>query len=407
MKATILYFLLIVAGACSVDKTAGLSVSEPVQISTGAAGGAYFTTDNKGNKVLCWTEGEHGNEQLRYAVYDYQRHDFSNTITVPSKGINLSPETMNKVAFRNDGTVVAVFSRKHPTQSNKFAGSLMYSQSFDAGATWTEAKFVHTDTLPDNSRSYFDLATLPDGEVAVVWLDGRLKKGKQGSSVFFAKTSGADGFSSDKLLAETVCQCCRTDLYVDETGSVHVVYRDIEESLGGQIRDFVHIVSTDNGNSFSMPNKISNDNWVVDGCPHTGASMSSRKDVMQIVWFTGGGIPGLYFAESRNGGSAFQPRELVSQTGRHPQMAGMNDLTLTAWQEPASTIQNTSAHHGHHGDTSGEAALMLEVRMGKNRSIKKIHIAGAGEFPVVTALSETEGLIAYSALNRIMMRRIQ
>jgi len=405
MNKLVLIVLTLVIAGCR--QNGQIKVSKPITLSKGAASGAYFTKDHRGNSVLCWTAGERGTEHLVYSIYNRESRGFGQPVLIPAGGINVSPETMNKIAFKDDGTIVAVFAQKHPTPRNKFAGSLMFTQSFDNGLTWTNAKFVHTDTLRDNSRSYFDLATLPDGEVAIVWLDGRLRKGKDGSSLFFAKTNGTNGFLADKILSETVCQCCRTDIYVDVQSNIHVVYRDVESRLEGQVRDFAHIASDNNGDTFTAANKISNDNWLVDGCPHTGASLSSCGNKLQACWFTAAGVPGLYFSESDNRGVDFAPRQLVSETGRHPQLAAVGEQLVMVWQEAPPDDQARSGHHAHHSEGTNGGGIIFSTKGSCDNLFKKISIDSEGEFPVVTTTGNKGILVAYTKSDRIIVRHIE
>lgn len=80
---------------------------------------------------------------------------------------------------------------------------------------------------------------------------------KEGSSLYYASTSGRDGFLREKVIDRQLCQCSRTDLYLDGQERLHVAYRGI---LNDSIRDMMHMVSLDNGKSFSKPECISADN---------------------------------------------------------------------------------------------------------------------------------------------------
>src|SRR5690606_8404900 len=315
---------------------------------------------------------------LYYGVYDRYSGTFGTPVAVPpSKGTTGHGESMNKVAFRGDGTVVAVFERRHPTEKNKYAGSILYAQSFDNGASWTKAECVHSDTLKGNSRSFFDVVMLPDGEVGAVWLDGRLRLGSEGSSLFFARTKGHEGFQQDQQIGETVCQCCRTDISTDPNGNVHVVYSDIEATPGGSVRDFMHIISTDSGKTFSAPRAVSNDNWIVDGCPHTGASMAAGDDRIEVAWFTAGGRPGLYYSSSSNGGM-FAQRALISETARHPQMASMGRLSVIVAEE-SHAAASVAAKHSDHSHMNGGASIVAVCR-GADGMLTRIVVSDSGEY---------------------------
>jgi len=44
-----------------------------------------------------------------------------------SKGYRAHDESMSKIAFKNDGTIIAVFSKRTPHKDNRFAGALFYT----------------------------------------------------------------------------------------------------------------------------------------------------------------------------------------------------------------------------------------------------------------------------------------
>lgn len=365
------------------------------------ASNPFLTKDQLGRPIINWTEelsGKYG-FVVKYAVFDPESGAFGDIITVePSRGTSSHPENMNKVAFKSDGTAVAVYSRKHPTEENRFAGSLLYTLSFDEGLTWTTEKLLHSDTSRSVGRGYFDLAVLPDGEVGAVWLDGRYGKAYKGSALFFAKTRGQEGFGEDKAIGESTCECCRTDLYVDRENNLNIVYRDI---LNDSIRDIVHQFSADNGTSFSGPRRISHDNWVIDGCPHTGPSLASNSQGLHAVWYTAGGAPGVYFNSSEDGGKTFSLRNRISDRARHPQMAALSDDTLVlVWDEmqskPSAPV-HAEMRHADHGAPAGGSGIVLQVR---NRSavLDSFTLSSPGvnaSFPVLSIL-DGKILVAWS-----------
>jgi len=403
----LIYFASLLLQPTAYDP-GGLKVSEPIVISGNQPGGSpFFTTDHLGNTVVCWTSGDKTTSQLYYAVYHKKTGVFGKTVTVtPSAGTPLHGESMNKVAFTKDGFVVAVYGRKHPTEKNKYAGSIYYVQSFDQGKTWSNEKYLHTDTIRAYGRSYFDIATLPDGEVGAVWLDGRHNLGSDGSSLYFAKTKNKKGFQPDQLLGETVCQCCRTDLYADQQGNVHLIYRDIESTLKGQVRDFVHLVSNNNGLTFSSAKKISNDNWILSGCPHTGASIAGDQNNIGIVWYTAGGTPGLYHTSTPCNEISFTPRKLISAQARHPQLALWKNQSAIVWEESAPTTNHTS--HGDHRmhPSEGSNQIVLTLTDKGNTTTTRSIIDNEGEFPVLHPVSDNEVLVAYTKNNQVLIRKV-
>jgi hypothetical protein len=404
----VLFILFVPFILCCQNKENKIEVSQPVVVSgNGVAGCPYFTRDHQGKPVMCWTAGEEGKQQLYYARYNDKEEKFTEPVAIaPSTGTVLRGESMNKIAFKKDGTIVAVYERKHPSEENKYAGSILYVQSFDQGKTWTKEKHLHTDTLRTNSRSFFDIAILPDGEIGAVWLDSRFKTGKEGSALFFAKTNGKDGFQTDHPIGETVCECCRTDLYVDANGNIHIVYRDIETTIKGQVRDFVHSVSSDNGTTFQPSHKISNDNWVIDGCPHTGASMVVSDGALAVTWFTAGGSPGLYFTRSLDNGNTFEPRRLLSEDARHPQLSSSDKNIVAVWDETQSKHDMHAGHSAGSHTASGSIIFLVLDSDKENVSIK-IPESEGGEFPVVYSLNDHIALVAYTKNEKVVTQVVK
>src|SRR6187399_3117706 len=103
-------FIFLIGSMLSVTNTTPtneLKISQPIAVSDiHPSGNAYFTTDQLGNPVLCWTAGEQEKSLLYYSVYNKKSGTFGKSILVtPSKGTSMHGESMNKLAFKNDGTV--------------------------------------------------------------------------------------------------------------------------------------------------------------------------------------------------------------------------------------------------------------------------------------------------------------
>ncbi|MHA4895586.1 sialidase family protein [Pedobacter sp. PWIIR3] len=330
MKNKILIMLcsLFVWTGCKNKQEVPVIIAMPAEGLT--AVGPYLTQDNKGNTVLCWTEqGQDSLYRLKYAVYDAGANKFAKSVTVlPSAGCNTAAESMGKIAFKSDGTVMAIFAKRFTKEKNPFAGAIYYCSSIDLGKTWTKAQFLHSDTVHSYGRSFFDVVNLKDGELAAVWLDGRFGKAIKGSALMFSRTYKGKGFAQDSCIDKGTCECCRTDLIKDKEGNIHLAYRSIQfpsPLSGKQVRDMVYKTSADNGKNFSESKPISNDNWQIEGCPHSGPSLAINDGTASVIWFTAGGGAGLYYASLEKGAKGFGGRQLITASGRHPQM-----ITLTS-----------------------------------------------------------------------------
>lgn len=342
-----LFSISIILCACQLSpgKEAGIEYHTVTQAE---AVGPYFTNDNKGNPVLCWTELDSQDSiyRLKYAVYDAHLNKFGDAITVlGSDGCSTASESMSKVAFKDDGTVVALFNKRFENAESRFASAIYYTLSNDNGESWTEPQFIHSESSLHYGRSFFSISPLEDGEVGAIWLDGRFGDSEKGSALFFARTEKGKGFGADICLDKNTCECCRTAFFKDQNGGIHIAYRGIQlpkGHLGKQVRDMVYSFSSDNGKSFTAVKPISKDNWEIEGCPHTGPSLAHTGSGINALWFTGGGIPGLYLSSLEAASGQFREKIEMSRDGRHPQMISTRGDTLAmVWDEVWSEARNS------------------------------------------------------------------
>lgn len=412
-------WIVVLLNSCNSEKENQLTgqraieVGQAIRISGEKAEAAapYLTRNHQGNPVLCWTEKSMEEEEfmVKFSVFDPLVDRFGKPVTVmPSKGTRIHPEGMNKVAFKNDGTVVAVYAERHPTEDNPFAGSIFYTISMDQGKTWSGSAYLHSDTLPTYGRGFFDLVTLPDGEVGAVWLDGRFGDSVTGSALFFAQTENTMGFGADRQIGEAACECCRTDIFVDGKGDIHIAFRKIlfpQEVMGQQVRDMVHIVSSDRGKTFSLPKRISADNWAIAGCPHTGPTLASTQQGLHATWFTGNGGPGVYYTYSVDNGNTFSSKQKVSEEARHPQLTSLETGELVlVWDEPLKSSNHHQAamvapqHQGSHAKAQSVSQILLQIRSSNGAyKNKPVGMPGAdASYAVVIPQEKQKIIIAWT-----------
>lgn len=396
MKKNILVILIstgFIFQSCSnSEKKINISASDSVQIDTSEGSCPYLTRDNKGNIVLSWIKKTDSSTAVYcYAVSKDQGKTFEKIIEIPgSNNIHPHGENIPKIIFKLNGEVIAAWGSANPNPKNSYSDEVYYSQSFDNGTTWSDAQKLVKDTAGYDQR-YFDMVLLPDGNIGIEWLDNRKKNpadiGKEESALYFAETSGSSGFLNERIVSEPCCPCCRTGLFVDSKKNIHIVYRAI---INDSIRDMVHIISKDDGKTFSSPERISKDNWVINGCPHTGPAMTENKDGIQFTWFTGGNDAGVYYCYSNNEGNTFSPREKVSgMDGRHSQITSLNNKNIAiVWNETFSKKNIFSSRIG------------IELRNADGSNPIKEYITsetGNATFPVVKSIDNNSILIAYTA----------
>lgn len=347
----------------------------------------FLTKDTNDNIVLSFIKEINDSVAvMSYSVSKDKGVSFGNAIEIPaSKDVLPSGENMPKMVFKPNGEIIAVWGVENSNPINKYSGLVYYSQSFDDGKNWSEAKALVKDTASFDQR-YFDVALLKNGEAGIIWLDNRKNTEKEGSTLYYATTQGKNGFENEKPIAEKLCQCCRTDLFLDSSDNIHAAYRAI---VNDTVRDMTHIVSIDGGKTFSQPKRISEDNWAISACPHTGPSIAQNKNGLHFAWHTMGGGEGVFYCSSSDNGETFSKRENISSeaSARHPQITALpNGELVTVWDESVQNGENYNSWIG------------LQRRNEKGEVISKEFITSnemISEFPLVRTIDDNSVLLIW------------
>jgi hypothetical protein len=236
---------------------------------------------------------------------------------------------------------------------------LLYSRSEDGGVSFTRATPMPGADAAGN-RGWESSAVDRGGHLVAVWLDHREMAHSsssamqhdhssadapkmdgavraQASKLYFASL---DGVSGPHALAAGVCYCCKTALASGPDGAIYAAWRHV---YAGNIRDIAFTMSRDGGRTFTTPARVSDDGWILDGCPENGPSLAVTEDnVVQIVWptlvagATADADPALalFYSITRDG-RRFSPRERIATEGtpRHPQVTTTPGGLVVAWDE--------------------------------------------------------------------------
>jgi ribosomal 50S subunit-recycling heat shock protein len=158
------------------------------------------------------------------------------------------------------------------------------------------------------------------------------------SKLYFGRLDGSD---TPRALTGGVCYCCKTAVAAGPDGSLFAAWRHV---YPGNVRDIAFTVSRDGGRTFAAPLRVSDDRWVLDGCPENGPAMAvDGRNRVHMVWPTlvSGSTPGseptlaLFYAASSDG-RQFTARERITTEGlpRHPQIAiDSRGSVVAAWDE--------------------------------------------------------------------------
>ncbi len=338
MKITVVLVAVSLFLSCGGRKEAGQgeSAAEEHFLDSDYSGTCpYLFAGKDGAVVLSWVrQRPDGTAALVYSTGE-NGADFGEIIVVPGSGqVKAHGENPPKVVRAPGGKILAAWGVANPRPENAYSGLVYYSVSADNGLSWTRPALLSQDPESIDQR-YFDLEILPDGNIGVVWLDNRSGTEAEGSGLYFARLGISNSFEAETRIDNTVCQCCRTDLFAGKDGELHVAYRKI---IDGTVRDMVHIVSADNGDHFSDPVRISADNWKINGCPHTGPAIARNDNGLFFVWYTMGTGNGIFFSSSPDYGRTFSPKNYVSDnaSAKHPQINSFdNGYLATVWDEKA------------------------------------------------------------------------
>lgn len=250
------------------------------------------------------------------------------------------------VAVGSDGAVYVLWTAR-VNAGHKHGTDIYLSASTDRGQSFASEVKVNDDKAP-GPHGMHSLAVAKDGRIYAGWLDERNVHAPKPSTkaeghhmesnrdlYVASSTDGGRSFSPNRRVASDVCPCCKTALAVSADGTLYAGWRQV---LPGNFRHIAVASSTDGGTKFSAPVVVSDDRWMLQGCPVSGPSLTvdAASGNLKVVWYAAGegGAPGVYVAESKDSGRSFSPRQLLSQeTVRGtPAFAVGNNNLIALWQ---------------------------------------------------------------------------
>ena len=310
----------------------------PVLASSGRWVAVVWTaTERIGTNVYAATSGDNGarfGPAVRVNDVDGEGHVYGEDPPRVTLGSNEAPAPP---------TIIVTW----PSDRAKHLG-LRSARSLDGGRTFLPSTSIGDETIA-GERGFQSVTIGADRVARTAWLDGRRDPGTPPHAnsggdydpmhLMFA-TGNADGrWNAEMRLATNVCGCCKTAIATGSDGSIYVAFRNI---YPGSLRDISFTMSHDGGRTFSPPVRVSEDHWMLDGCPDDGPTTALDHDgVVHIVWPTlvQGAQPaiGLFHASTRDG-VTFTPRQRIETLGTpkpsHPQLTAdaCGALTLV-WDE--------------------------------------------------------------------------
>jgi len=197
---------------------------------------------------------------------------------------------------------------------------------------------IHAYRLNHSNNKWVTLANVndlkgsaPEGLMALtadkedtfyaVWLDTR---GNKENKVYFSSlNAGKDAWAANTMVytspEKSVCECCKPNIAFSDAKLI-ISFRNW---LNGS-RDIYYTSSTDNGKTFSAPQKFGQGTWKLEGCPMDGGGLViGEKGLVSSAWQRKGEI--FYSREN-------QPEQKVG-TGRSCSLTLAGANTSVVWQE--------------------------------------------------------------------------
>jgi len=257
-------------------------------------------------------------------------------VAIPAEKISARNENRPKIAFDNYSGVYLSWAKP---REKKYTADVRFSYSNDYGRTFSKPVTVNNDNLLAG-HSFNELLVSPEGDISIVWLDGRLsyqlrKQGKEsnGSALFLAEANIRKGnlIFSNQQLANGTCVCCRIAMDFNQQGNLAILWRHI---YGDNIREFALLTV----NEQTTPIQVSHDHWYINGCPHHGGGISiTDENRYHMVWFNqGDNGKGIFYAFSDDSGITLSTPLAIGQQAKqagHPHLISNGHQIDIVWTQ--------------------------------------------------------------------------
>ncbi len=250
------------------------------------------------------------------------------------------------------------------TTKGKTGTRLVSARSLDGGRSYAPSATVRESDAPGN-RGWQNVVAGNTGDIYAIWLDHReMADHAMGNApshdhagtrkmdgVAMAQQSklyigSIDGSVRPHPVTGGVCYCCKTAIAVATNGMIAAAWRHV---YPGNFRDIAFAESADGGRTFTSPVRVSEDKWMLEGCPDDGPAMAiDARNVVHIAWptlisddKTGEPTIAIFYARSSDG-RTFTSRVRMPTEGvaHHPQVViDRHGEPIVAWDESGSGVR--------------------------------------------------------------------
>jgi hypothetical protein len=300
------------------------------RIATAVGATASVAADESGRLWLARMEKGH----VWISRSDDGGKSFSSAVKVNAEPEAILADGQNRPKVVAGGGVIAVTWAQGLAKPR--TGHVRFARSVDGGLSFSPPLTVNDDRQ-EIGHSFPTLVMNDQGQIALVWLDGRKKAAQAragvkhlGSSICYVLSDDrGETFSPNTMLADHSCECCRIGLAFAPSGEAVAHWRHV---FGDNIRDF-GMAPLQLGATVV---RASYDDWQVAACPHHGGDLSiDEGGRSHLVWFTGSAKgPGIYYRHA-NGENLSTPVALGNRDAQagNPAVFARDGQVWLAWRE--------------------------------------------------------------------------
>jgi hypothetical protein len=281
------------------------------------------------------------------------------------------------------------------TTKGQAGTKLVLARSNDGGKTFSAATTVPESDAAGN-RGWHNLLAAADGKLFAIWLDHReMADHAMGAAPQHAHAAGAESKREDGVamaqksklyvgtieggtlprpVAAGVCYCCKTAIAQASDGTLFTAWRHV---YAGNFRDMAMSVSRDGGRTFAPAARVSDDQWMLEGCPDDGPALAvDARNVAHIVWptlvsdqKTTEPTIAVFYASTRDGKNFTARTRLPTQgVAHHPQIViGVDGMPTIVWDE------------------SGDGPRRVVMASGTPISRRVLSAAQSGVYPAIAS----------------------
>lgn len=356
----------------------------------------YLYQDNQGVIYMSWLMGiEEDMYALQYSTYNDGNWTRPQAVKVGANFFVNWADFPSVIGY-NGKPSAAHWLRK--VDGGPYAYHVQTGFPEEDSNRWADAITPHRDNTP-TEHGFVSMRPIDEDRVLAIWLDGRDTEDRaddeyedmsKSMTLRSAEISRDGEISRSRIIDDSVCDCCQTDLVRTEDGFL-AVYRDRTED---EIRDiYITEYSLDTG-EWSEPKAVHNDGWEIGACPVNGPKVVADGDRVAVAWFTmEENESRTLVARSNDGGETFdEPIQIAGDrsTGRVDLVMLDNGTLYVSWLRHRGDVGDVVVSEVEPSDIVKEPILVGVTSISRTSSIPQMEATEDGLF---FAWTQTEPLI--------------